>query len=148
MKNKKGIIGKAGIITSVILTGSIATLSAADLHNDAALEYQVLGSGAELRTELLSVNKSTMDVSEAIYSINTVKFAEQKCGEGKCGEGESSGKKEAVKSVSEQSAQADSTASTSESKDVTKSDVKSVTKEKEARSDKTSESKCGEGKCG
>ncbi len=136
MKNTKRNPKTTALISSALLTGAITGISAANLNETELFNYQALGSGAELRTELLGLNKSALNVTDAVNSSTTIKFAELKCGEGKCGgEDKKSEKKEAKKDKTK--------ASDSKSAEATCGNDK-----KEAKKDKTSESKCGEGKCG
>jgi uncharacterized low-complexity protein len=78
MKTDKKILKSASLIAGALLTTGLAATPSfgADI-----LAYNKLGSGAELRSQLLELN--THQSQEA----RTVKFAELKCGEGKCGEG-------------------------------------------------------------
>jgi len=136
MKNKNS--KKASILKGAILTGVIAGLSPLSANSSALFSYEVLGSGAEVRTQILA-EKS---VSGTIYELkcgsekketpkkqgeakksettkSETKSTEAKCGEGKCGEGKCGAEKKEAK-----------------------------TEKKESEKGKTTEAKCGEGKCG
>ena len=78
MKTDKKILKSASLVAGALLTTGLAATPSfgADI-----LAYSKLGSGAELRSQLIELN--TQKSQEA----RTVKFAELKCGEGKCGEG-------------------------------------------------------------
>ncbi len=137
--NKK--LKKTALVSGALLTGSLVGLNPLNANSGDLFDYSDLGSGAELRSELLEQNQSPFDAAKAAEGMTTIKFSELKCGEGKCGEGE---KKEAKKDGKDKTEKA--------SKDSKKASAKpeSDKKEgkKEAKKDKTSESKCGEGKCG
>ncbi|MDX5404537.1 MAG: hypothetical protein LPK28_03440 [Bacteroidota bacterium] len=110
---------KSKIILGTVVTGSIFGLG--NLQAENILSYQTLGSGSEVRAELLR-SARTMDATlelkcgegKAEKSEGAEKTGEHKCGEGKCGEGKKA-----------------------ESK-----------KEGKAAEHKCGEGKCGEGKCG
>ncbi|MDR9486838.1 hypothetical protein [Salibacter sp.] len=113
---KQQVLKSAALAVGTVAVGSF-NANAANLF-----ETSDLGSGAELRNELLAKNHS---------SVNTLlnnSEVELKCGEGKCG-GES--KK-------------------ADAKDSKSSEHKCGEKSKKAsaKEGKSSEHKCGEGKCG
>ena len=108
MKNSKN---KTSILTGSLIAGAIGltsiTAGASNLFN-----YNALGSGAELRSELLNSNVSPLKVAELECGDKKKagdtkgKTGEQKCGdkkktadskgktgEGKCGEGKCGDKK-------------------------------------------------------
>lgn len=123
-KTRKNLI-KGTLVAGALL--SITALSAAP-NSSSLFNYNALGSGAEVRSEILqNGNNNPLNVFEANCGEKTTakegKTEEQKCGEGKCGEGE---KKAETKSAETTKAKA------------TKTETES----------KTEEGKCGEGKCG
>ncbi len=124
---------KASILKGAILTGVIAGLTPLSVNSSALFSYHVLGSGAEVRTQILeeksvsgtvyelkcgsekeeSKKKSETKKGEATKAEKG-KSTEAKCGEGKCGSEKKEGKSE----------------------------------EKKEGESKSTEAKCGEGKCG
>jgi len=146
MKNKKKLNKQAGILSTAILTGTLAGFGIGDLNAGDLLNYDDLGSGAEVRSELIDMN---VDVRN---SYDGSRIFELSCGEGKCGEDKEANKKKAeTKEKGEMKtskAVKDSTDKTSESKcgeGKCGDDKEAEAVQKES---KTSESKCGEGKCG
>jgi len=138
MKNKKA--KKSNVLKGAILTGVIAGLTPLSANSSSLFSYDVLGSGAEVRTQILEEKT----VSGTVYELKCggekketkekekgktkkgeakkgkeTKATEAKCGEGKCGEGKCGAEKKEGK-----------------------------TEKKEAKKEKTTEGKCGEGKCG
>ncbi len=74
------------VLGSSLVLGA-ANLSAAETENH---EYSSLGSGAELRTELMEAESGdaiAFDFSSFFGGEEEKSPAEGKCGEGKCGEG-------------------------------------------------------------
>ena len=127
-KNTKKIIGGSIVLGSVVGLGGIQA-NAAELFN-----YNDLGSGSEVRSQLLQTERSIDNAIELSCGEKSEKKAESKssehkCGEGKCGE---EGKKEGKSEKAEKGEKAE----------------KSSKKEKKASESKATESKCGEGKCG
>lgn len=136
MENKSN--KKASILKGAILTGVIASLTPLSANSSALFSYDVLGSGAEVRTQILeeksvsgtvyelkcgsekeeSKKKSETKKGEATKAKKG-KSTEAKCGEGKCGEGKCGSEKKEGKS-----------------------------EEKKEGESKSTEAKCGEGKCG
>lgn len=129
-------IKKTTILTGTVIAGALLTFS---VNAEARPSTQVLGNGAELRSEIidLNVNSSSDKLfelkcgeksgaatkkAEAKPDAKKAKTSEAKCGEGKCGE---SGKKAEAKK-----------------------DTKAAKAAKTEKKEKTSEAKCGEGKCG
>lgn len=125
-KLNKRVIRTTAILTGAIV-GSVGTVSATNLF-----ETTDLGSGAELRSDLLSKNAATGLIDNSLVELKCgegtcgeksekkakkSKEGEHKCGEGKCGEGKS--EKKAKKAKSEKTTKT-----------------------------KSGEHKCGEGKCG
>lgn len=123
MKSKKQLKTTAAIAGTVM--AGVFTFSSNDATANDLLEYNALGSGGEVRAELIEMNAQELPMGTF----------EMKCGEGKCGSKEGNKKnKENEKEENQEK----------EGKNEKKSEEKS---EKESES-KTSESKCGEGKCG
>ena len=120
MKTKKSNLKSAALLTGALVGGTALTFGAENTNSNDLLNYSSLGSGAELRTELLDLNRISSKAIESMNSETTVKFSELKCGEGKCG-GE-------------------------ETKDESK-EAEAATESKTDES-KCGEGKCGEGKCG
>ena len=133
-------VKKSSIVSGSILASALAVLSV----TNAEAKTVNLGSGSELRSEIIDLNilSSTKSVYEMKCGAESTeqgkakktekkakegKAVESKCGEGKCGEGKCG-----------------ASAKTAKSKD--KSAKKAETK-KEAKG-KSTESKCGQGKCG
>lgn len=113
MENKKSILA-GSVIASAILGLSSINANATSLCN-----YSALGSGAEVRTNLLGKSSSNLGAFELkcggkdSTSTKEAKGKDGKCGEGKCGD-----KKNAK------------------------------TKDTKAKDGKGKDGKCGEGKCG
>ncbi|MBA7537033.1 hypothetical protein ES705_29299 [subsurface metagenome] len=118
MRTKKSKVKSTALLAGILVGGTALNLSAANVNSSDLLDYTSLGSGAELRTELLDLNRISLNAIDRINSENTLKFSELKCGEGKCG-GDKENEKEGK-----------------------------VEKGEKAKESKTDESKCGEGKCG
>lgn len=117
----KTLLAGAFLASSLIVGGSLST------NASNALSFNTLGSGAELRSELLG---SSSDVQfnleakcgekEKTEPQKEAKTKEAKCGEGKCGEKQKEAKAKSKKAKAQET-------------------------KKEAKS---KEAKCGEGKCG
>lgn len=121
------------MLTGSLVIGSAIGLSGLNAQAGESLSYTDLGSGSELRSELLHSPSADLRAYEMSCGEATKteakkdsKSKEMKCGEGKCGE------KKAEKK------------DTDKTKDA-KADVKS---EKAQKDSKSKEAKCGEGKCG
>lgn len=132
---------KSSILRGVVIGGMIAGALPMAVNANNLLNYEVMGSGSELRSELLEQYGSPID---AVGSINRdYIIGEAKCGEGKCGKDE---KKETTKEVKEGDKKVTTETKTSEAtcgeKTKTKADTKKDSK------DKTTEAKCGENTCG
>lgn len=138
MEKKRNFI-KGTLVAGALL--SVTALSATP--NSSLFEYNALGSGAEVRTEILHNHASPFNNLEAKCGEKSTKKAEDKkaeakCGEGKCGEGKCGDKKtEATKADTINSETKAATTTTTLTK-----------KEKKAAEAKAKEAKCGEGKCG
>lgn len=149
MKTNKSF-KKTALVSGALLTGSLIGINPLNAASSDLYTYSDLGSGAELRSELLEQNQSPFDVVKAAEGMTTVKFSELKCGEGKCGEGKcGEGDKEKGDKEKKEAKKENTAKDSKESKTASSESEKSDKKEgkKEAKKDKTSESKCGEGKC-
>ncbi len=138
MEKKKMNFIKGTLVASALL--SVTALSATP-NASSLFDYNALGSGAEVRSEILQNDANPFNNFEAKCGEKSNekaegKKAEAKCGEGKCGEGKCGEKKaEATKA------------------DAKKSDKKAAAKVKKGEKKTTTETKakeakCGEGKCG
>lgn len=125
MENKK----TRNFIKGTLVAGALLSVTALSATpNSSLFEYSALGSGAEVRTEILRSAASPFNNFEAkcgekstTTKKSETKSTEAKCGEGKCGEGKcGEGDKKAATSTT--------TVKTSEAK--------------------AAEAKCGEGTCG
>lgn len=124
MENKK----KSSFIKGTLVAGALLSVTALSAmpSSSSLFNYNALGSGAEVRTEILHSNANPFNNFEAKCGEKSTtkaeaKSSEAKCGEGKCGEGKcGEGDKKAAK-------------------------TKSGKKASEA---KAAEAKCGEGTCG
>lgn len=93
MENKK----RANFIKGTLVAGALLSVTALSATpNSSLFEYNALGSGAEVRSEILHSDFSPLKTLEANCGEKTKstetkkvegKKAEAKCGEGKCGEG-------------------------------------------------------------
>jgi len=97
MKTKRSNLKSAVLLTGAVVSGTALTFGAESINTNELLEYSSLGSGAELRTELLDINRISSKAIEKMNSETTVKFSELKCGEGKCGEDKKEETKEGEK---------------------------------------------------
>ncbi len=144
MKNEK----KVNLIKGTLVAGALLSVSALSaMPNSSSLfEYNALGSGAEVRTEILHTAASPFNLEAKCGEKTTTKAeskkAEAKCGEGKCGEGKCGGKDEKEKTKKAES----------KSKEMKCGEGKCGGKDKKAEAkkaeSKSKEMKCGEGKCG
>jgi len=126
MKNKKNIL------VGTLLTGALLAAGSMNANQSSSLTFNHLGSGGEVRSNLLERALSGNRFIELTCSGNAAtdkkdstktdaKAKDGKCGEGKCGEGKCGDKK----------------------------DAKVKAKAKAATNDgKAKDAKCGEGKCG
>lgn len=145
--NTKKFRKSAAIVTGTIVAGTFSVSAQAGQAN--LFEYQNLGSGAELRSELLEMNSARYKTFEMKCGGDKTeakkdKSSEAKCGEGKCG-GEdkkdtTKGKKEAKKAEAK-----NAEAKCGEGKCGGDSKKADTTDKKES---KAAQSKCGQGKCG
>ncbi len=131
MKTKRE--NKSGLLKSVVLSGMIAGAMPFATNADNLFSYEDLGSGSQLRGNLIEKYVSPTDVINRTGEnyVFEAKCGEGKCGEGKCGEKEGDKKKNATKKEGKEKA--------------TKGKAKT---EKSSEKGKTKEAKCGEGKCG
>lgn len=137
---------KRSILTGTIIAGALLTFS---VNTNARPSTDVLGSGAEVRGEIIDLNlnssssnllelkcgeaeKTTKKAEAKPATKKEGKAVEAKCGEGKCGEGKCGGDDKKA-----------------DSKKLGTKDAKSAKAEKKSdKKGKTTEAKCGEGKCG
>lgn len=132
---------KNSILKGVVISGMIAGALPMTVNANNLLNYDVMGSGSELRSELLEQYGSPID---AVGDINNdYIIGEAKCGEGKCGKDE---KKEATKEVKEGDKKATAETKTTEAKCGEKTKTNADTK-KDSKG-KATEAKCGENTCG
>lgn len=122
MKNFKN----TSIVTVSLLVGTLFSTATGSTAN--LFEFDYLGTGAELRSNLLATDVSNM-LSNKVDDL--------KCGEAKCGDKKTDAKLEAKSKD----------AKCGEKKEAKKETKKTTKKTKKAES-KTKEGKCGEGKCG
>lgn len=124
MKSDKKILKSAAIAAGALLTTSL--IAAPSISPD-ILAYNDLGSGSEIRSQLIDQNQVNSAESTAY------KFGELKCGEGKCGEGKCGGddkKKEAKKEDAKKSETQTAQAKTADAKTA---DTKETTKKKKKK---------------
>ncbi len=131
-KRKKSILSGT-LVAGVLLTAGSLSVSAND-----GLQFSDLGSGSEIRSNLLETQQNKIAVMVESTFFADVKGLEAKCGEGKCGEGKCGEDKKDKKVKKAKKGGADDK----------KSEKKSDEAEKKKSEDKTKEAKCGEGKCG
>jgi uncharacterized low-complexity protein len=144
MQNKKSLI-----FTSALVAGAVISVSAAELSTSQNGRYSDLGTGADVRTNILfeqqdfDVNVFEMkcaakesdkkaDKKSKDAKVKDSKAKEGKCGDGKCGDGKCGSKTDKSNDGELKS-----------SKDTSK-----TTDAKKANDSKSKEAKCGEGKCG
>jgi uncharacterized low-complexity protein len=142
---------KMSFIKGTLVAGALISVSALSATPNASslFDYSALGSGAEVRSEILHSNTSPFNNFEAKCgekSATTTKTtasegkkAEAKCGEGKCGEGKCGDKKAATDTKTN--------AKTTDAK-VSTTKVSATTATTKEAETKSKEAKCGEGKCG
>jgi len=141
MKSKKEKQNR--LLKTVVISGMIAGASSLGMNAESLFQYEDLGSGAEVRSNLLEQYGSPIASTNLPedFIIGEAKCGEGKCGEGKCGEEKK--EKKAKKTTEAQKAESKTTegkCGEEKSKKVKKGEKKSESK--------TSEGKCGEGKCG
>lgn len=135
MESKKVL--NTALATGAVLAGSLANVQAADLFS-----AEDLGTGAELRSELIVKNNPLVESTSFLNNSDI----ELKCGEGKCGEKKEAkaGKKEG-KSAEHKCGEGKCGEKKAEKKGEKKAEKKTEGKSTEH---KCGEGKCGEGKCG
>lgn len=138
MKKDKKILKSATVLTSALLTGSLAGFAASGTQNN-LLDYSSMGSGSEVRSEIMNMNAPNI-----LHNESTYKFGELKCGEGE-GEKKAEKKKEGKKVEGKTSEHKCGEGKCGEGEGEKKSEKQKEGKKGEG---KTSEQKCGEGKCG
>jgi uncharacterized low-complexity protein len=143
--NSKKLKNSAAIVTGTLLASTFSI--EAQGVNTHLFEYDNLGSGAELRSELLQMNSERYKTFEMKCGDKKTevskknKSSEAKCGEGKCGadkKAEAKKKDKATKSVE---------AKCGEGK-CGSGDKKADSTKKKKEESKAAQSKCGQGKCG
>jgi len=142
MKAKKE--NKSRLLKTVVIGGMIAGASSLSANADNLFNYGDLGSGAEIRSNLLEQYGSPVSTANlpGDYLVSEAKCGESKCGEGKCGEEKKAEKgKEAKKGESKTTEAKCGEGKCGEAKSKEK-------KEAKKSESKTTEGKCGEGKCG
>ena len=128
-KNKKMISGS-------LILGSIVGLSGLQANASELFNYNDLGSGSEVRSQLLGSERALDNALELSCGEKSEgKTSEQKCGE----EGKKAKKKEGKATESKCGEEGSKAKSTEKS---------SSKKESKATESKCGEGKCGEGKCG
>ena len=145
MNNKRNHTRNAAVISGKLVTGLVAGLEANDVNANELFEYSDMGSGYELRNELINLN-----MVEQALATNTVraKVWEDKCGEGKCGEGKC-GEEKKKEEKKEENKEEKKEVKEGTNENALKSETeKKAEEEKKAKEEKTKEAKCGEGKCG
>lgn len=134
MKNKdsKKSIALTAIAAGTVAIGSIA--GAGDANATNLFSFENLGSGSELRSELLIANDATSFIQNNEMELKCgegekkaaakdgAKAAEHKCGEGKCGEGKCGEGKKAKKATK------DAGEKTAEKKEEVKKEAKEAVK--------------------
>ncbi len=145
MQNKKKNTAKNILLTGTIIAGSVFGLSTLNTNATETFKYHELGSGGELRSELLNNTSSDIIALELDCGDDTkkatdtkakkadAKSQDHKCGEGKCGEEKAAMKKD--KAADPKAAGV----ATDTGKDA---------KDSKTTESKSKEAKCGEGKCG
>jgi uncharacterized low-complexity protein len=126
---------KNSILKGVVLSGMMAGALPLAANAENLMNYELMGSGSEIRSDLLNQYGSPIEAVSNVqndYVVGEAKCGEAKCGEGKCG---SDSKKEAKKSEAK-STKADKT-----------SEATCGEKSKKEKG-KTTEAKCGENTCG
>ena len=141
MKTRKE--NKSGLLKSVVLSGMIAGAMPFASNADNLFNYEDLGSGSQLRSNLIQkyVSPTNAISNTGENFVFEAKCGEGKCGEGKCGEKKGTEKKQEPKKEGKEKA-TKGKAKAGESKEKSKS-----SEAKSGEKSKSSEAKCGEGKC-
>jgi len=113
---------KKNLLTGALVAGAIITGSALNMNVANAFSFRTLGSGSDLRANLLKTDTNPdllfeLKCGEKKADTTNQKVKDAKCGEGKCGD----------------------------EKTIIKSDTSNTETSNES---KTKDAKCGEGKCG
>lgn len=146
---------KKNFLATGLLAGSVLSLGALQANATNLLSYQDLGSGSQVRAELLRSERSLVGSYELSCGEKKTesKAAEQKCGEGKCGENKAESKAAEHKCGEGKCGENKAESKAAEHKcgegkcGEGKCGAESKSAEKKAES-KSAEHKCGEGKCG
>ena len=80
-RKEKNTLKVVAIASSAAIIGAFSTTEA---NANSLLDFEALGTGAELRTNLITANAVSPIVSNTNIELEC---GEGKCGEGKCGEG-------------------------------------------------------------
>ena len=121
MKADKKILKSAAIIAGAFLTTSL--IAAPSVSPD-ILAYNDLGSGSEVRSQLINQNQVNGAESTAY------KFGELKCGEGKCGEGKCGEDDKKTEAKKEDAKKADAKTADTQTADAKTADTKEESKKK------------------
>ncbi len=98
MKTHKTNLKTSALFAGALVTGTAAAALAANVNDmNSLLSFSDLGTGSELRTELIESNLRALEGIDAINHRNTIKFSELKCGEGSCGEADTEAKTDSTK---------------------------------------------------
>jgi uncharacterized low-complexity protein len=126
------------LLKGSLIAGALITVAGVQVNATNLFEYDDLGSGSELRQELIA--KAT--------SYDTERTFEMKCGEGKCGETDKTDTKKAKTDQAESKTKEAKCGEGKCGEDKKESKADDSTKGAEKSDGKTNEAKCGEGKCG
>lgn len=141
--NTKKLKKSAALITGTLVAGSFSVSANANQAN--LFEYENLGSGAELRSELIEMNSARYKTFEmkcgGEKAEKDSKSSEAKCGEGKCGAGDK-------KADKKDSAKKGKSAEAKCGEGKCGGDAKEAKKDTTKKESKAAQSKCGQGKCG
>ncbi len=73
------------LIVSAVTAASLSAFNNLNAEN-VSIEMNTLGSGTEIRSEILTLHGVSLSGQDAIFKVlNDLKCGEGKCGEGKCG---------------------------------------------------------------
>ncbi len=122
------INSKAAIVAGSLLAGMSFTVPA-NATTENLLDYNELGSGSELRADVLQMNNPL-----AFSEVDTDKYLEMKCGEGTCGETKDKKKDKSKKKVDKKKAKEGKCGKDSK-------------KKKDKKDKKAKEGQCGGGSC-
>ena len=139
MSNKLKATAKLSLLAAGVLAAGTVSADAMEVN---IFDYEAMGNGNDVRSELLNPNSADYIASLA---GTEVKLQEGKCGEGKCGEGkcgEVEKTKEPEKKGTGEEVEKKGTGEEEEGVETEKGG------EEEGSAGKEGEHKCGEGKCG